>query len=108
MKPCELCRWTGSTLPGGYSTVIINPSLPGNSFRSLEKSSVTFASGGAAGAAAAADAALGVACGVAVGAAQPATRQRRTGTIALVVIAKLLVTAASAESPPGTGHESPL
>src|SRR6266436_8762718 len=44
MKPCALCRWIGSVLPGGYSTVIIRPSLPGKSARSFEKSGVTFAS----------------------------------------------------------------
>src|SRR5262245_52447788 len=35
----------GSTVPGGYSTVIIKPSFPGNSLRSLERSGVTLASG---------------------------------------------------------------
>src|SRR5690349_13497342 len=44
MNPWALWRWMGSTEPGGYSTVIIRPSLPGNSFRSLENSDVTFAS----------------------------------------------------------------
>src|SRR5260370_1395013 len=44
MNPCALWRWIGSVLPGGYSTVIITPSLPGNSVRSFEKSGVTFAS----------------------------------------------------------------
>src|SRR5882762_237988 len=44
MKPCALCRWIGSVLPGGYSTVIIRPSLPGSSGKSFEKSGVTFAS----------------------------------------------------------------
>src|SRR5258708_29962034 len=43
MKPCALCRWIGSELPGGYSTVIIRPSLPGKSIRSFEKSGVTLA-----------------------------------------------------------------
>src|SRR5215472_2042512 len=44
MNPCALWRWIGSILPGGYSTVIIRPSLPGKSVSSFEKSSVTFAS----------------------------------------------------------------
>src|SRR5262245_23498564 len=44
MNPCALWRCIGSTLPGGYSTVIIRPSLPGASGRSFEKSDVTFAS----------------------------------------------------------------
>src|SRR5262245_37252957 len=34
----------GSTLPGGYSTVIIKPSLPGRFVRSFDMSSVTLAS----------------------------------------------------------------
>src|SRR6266403_1618008 len=44
MKPCALWRCIGSTQPGGYSTVIIMPSLPGNSARSFEKSVATLAS----------------------------------------------------------------
>src|SRR5579859_294291 len=44
MNPCALCRCTGSEEPGGYSTVIIRPSLPGMSVRSLDKTSLTFAS----------------------------------------------------------------
>src|SRR4051812_43729294 len=84
MKPCALCRCTGSTLPGGYSTVIIKPSLlPGMSFRSLDMSSVTFASGGA-------DA--GAAARAAANAAAPATRHRSTATIVLVLIAHLSFT----------------
>src|SRR6266481_2230289 len=44
MNPCALWRCIGSELPGGYSTVIIRPSLPGKFVRSFEKSGVTFAS----------------------------------------------------------------
>src|SRR5712664_1456052 len=44
MNPCALWRCIGSDPPGGYSTVIIRPSLPGKSVRSFEKSGVTFAS----------------------------------------------------------------
>src|SRR5262245_32365897 len=41
MKPCALCLWTGSALPGGYSTVNMNTSFPGNSGRGLVISGVT-------------------------------------------------------------------
>src|SRR5262249_4189507 len=41
MKPCALCLWTGSELPGGYSTVHMNTSFPGNSGRGLVISGVT-------------------------------------------------------------------
>src|SRR5262245_24357000 len=41
MKPCALCLWTGSELPGGYSTVNMNTSFPGNSGRGLVISGVT-------------------------------------------------------------------
>src|SRR6266478_8665151 len=44
MNPFALCRWIGSTLPGGYSTVIIRPSLPGRFGRSFDRRSVTLAS----------------------------------------------------------------
>src|SRR6185437_4022678 len=39
-----LWRWIGSELPGGYSTVIIRPSLPGRFDRSFDNSCVTLAS----------------------------------------------------------------
>src|SRR5262245_4641045 len=41
MKPCALCLWIGSELPGGYSTVNMNTSFPGNSGRGLVISGVT-------------------------------------------------------------------
>src|SRR5215472_8070323 len=44
MNPFALCRWIGSTLPGGYSTVIIRPSLPGRFGKSFDIRSVTLAS----------------------------------------------------------------
>src|SRR5215471_4655093 len=44
MNPYALCRWMGSELPGGYSTVIIRPSLPGRLVRSFDMSCVTSAS----------------------------------------------------------------
>src|SRR5258707_388470 len=78
----------GLMITGGYSTVIIKPSLlPGRSFRSLEKSSVTFACGGSDD----------VAAGPPPIAAQPATRHRKTGAIALVVMVHFPVAASSAE-----------
>src|SRR5215469_15183931 len=43
MNPFALCRWLGSTLPGGYSTVIIRPSLPGRFGRSFDRRSFTLA-----------------------------------------------------------------
>src|SRR5947209_648268 len=44
MNPLALCRWIGSELPGGYSTTIINPSLPGPSLSSFDKRGVTLSS----------------------------------------------------------------
>ena len=41
---CQSHFFSGSVLPGGYSTVIIRPSLPGRFVRSFERSSVTLAS----------------------------------------------------------------
>src|SRR5215468_11159941 len=43
-RACALWRWTGSELPGGYSTVIIRSSLPGISDNGFDISEVTFAS----------------------------------------------------------------
>jgi hypothetical protein len=40
----KLCRWTGSELPGGYSTRRIPPSLPGKSGSCFVISGVVFAS----------------------------------------------------------------
>src|SRR6201996_2085470 len=44
MNPCALWRCMGSDAPGGYSTVIIRPSLPGRPERFFDKTSVTLAS----------------------------------------------------------------
>src|SRR6476646_2097803 len=44
MNACALWRCIGSELPGGYSTAIIRPSLPGRFVRSFDKTSVTLAS----------------------------------------------------------------
>src|SRR5712691_396859 len=44
LNPYALWRCIGSELPGGYSTVIIRPSLPGRFVRSFDRSCVTLAS----------------------------------------------------------------
>src|SRR5215468_10881982 len=43
-RACALWRWTGSEVPGEYSTVIIRSSLPGISDNGFDISEVTFAS----------------------------------------------------------------